>query len=395
MYADIIGSTLAESRPFQERICTKAHGLYIDTGIRSCLIESPTGSGKTIMGHLIARGVQEELNCGIGWVAMRRNLLTQAHNANIDMRLGATDVEYISMFDKNPPTHDRNGRPIRLLVVDEAQHDAANSMGFLHNTIKPDHVLGLTATPFRTDRVKLCFDKVIRDAGIHALIEQGYLSQYHAYVIEKWTVDIVLETFLREPDRWGKSVMFWHKREDADECTARLKSAGIRTELVVADNDPKCHRRNQQLEDFDAGKIDVLVNMFILTEGFDSPSLKTVFVRDSQKGPTVQMAGRVFRKYRDVDFKQVVQSKMTHWPIHRTAAPAESFLRMDDSWRSYKMSENIERVSSSAMLAMVKIDTKMPSFIEQHKGRRRRFGGSQMGMDGTGPRDESGGAYIH
>ena len=54
--------------------------------------------------------------------------------------------DLISMFDKNPPAD------VDLLVVDECQHDAADSMAHIHNVVKPKMILGLTATPFRSDR---------------------------------------------------------------------------------------------------------------------------------------------------------------------------------------------------------------------------------------------------
>lgn len=395
---------LVESRPYQERIMEKVHDAFLQTGVKSCMIESPTGSGKTVIGLGTARWLQQTLNIGIGWVAMRRNLLSQAERANHDLKIGLQDPQFISMFDKNPPLQDSTERKIDLLVVDEAQHDAASSMAHLHNIIKPRFVLGLTATPFRTDSVKLCFDKVIKDAGIHALIGQGYLSQYHQYTIPEWTVDNVVEHYLRDPDKWGKSVMFWHKREQADECLQRLRQAGIRAELVIADNDPKLERRERQIAAFDRGEIDVLVNMFILTEGFDAPSLKTVWVRDSSKGPTMQMAGRVFRKYPNIEFKQVVQSKNTKWPIHRTATPAEAHVWMDGRWASYKQSEAIEKVSTKAVVSMVGIETHMPKFILNKKGKQP----VQRGESGLGQRDDQnwraeegwvggsgGGAIIH
>ena len=43
-----------------------------------CSWESPTGSGKTIMGLAIARWMQQNLGYRVGWTAMRRNLLAQA-----------------------------------------------------------------------------------------------------------------------------------------------------------------------------------------------------------------------------------------------------------------------------------------------------------------------------
>lgn len=361
---------LIEHRPYQERIMTKVWDAFTNTGIKSCMVESPTGSGKTVIGMLIVHQMQQELNIGIGWVAMRRNLLNQAKRANTELNLGVSDPQFISMFDKNPPTHDNHGRKIDLLILDESQHDCVNSMAHLYNTIKPKYALGLTATPFRTDSIKLCFDKVIKDAGIHALISQGYLSQYHQYTVPEYTVDGIVEHYLRDTKKWGKSVMFWHKREQAEECANRLKAAGIRVELVTADNDPKLERRERQLAEFERGEIDVLVNMYILTEGFDSPSLKTVWVRDSGKAPSIQMSGRVFRKYPGIEFKQVVQSKHTRWPIHRTATPVEANVWMGERWASYKQNKNIEKVSTMTSVAMVNIETEMPSFILNKKGKQ-------------------------
>ena len=378
MLQAILDSTAAEARPYQKRVITKAYNAFAKTHVKSCMIESPTASGKTIMAMLLARWLQEEFNIGVGWVAMRRNLLSQAERANTDLKIGVDSPEFISMFDRKPARHDKRGRPIELLIVDEAQHDAASSMASLHNTIRPKWVLGMTATPFRTDSVKLCFDKVIKDAGIHALISQGYLSEYHQYTIPEYTVQHVTDHYLRDPNQWGKSVMFWHKRDQAQECLNILQTNGIRAELVTADNDPKLERRERQLAAFDQGEIDVLVNMFILTEGFDSPSLKTVWVRDSGKGPTIQMAGRVFRKH-PTGIKQVVQSKHTRWPIQRTATPAEAKVWMENRWASYKQSKHIQTISAMTSIAMIGIETKMPDYIANRKNKR-----------GHGQRNENG-----
>ena len=149
------GSTI-EPRPYQQRIVGKAldmfEGTYEDRGgycypaADSVLIESPTGSGKTIMGLLIAAHLQRQHDFRIGWVAMRHNLLAQAARENVERGFDL-ELELISMFDKRPPNVD-------MLVVDEAQHDAAMSMARLHSQIRPAKVLGLTATPYRTDRLK-------------------------------------------------------------------------------------------------------------------------------------------------------------------------------------------------------------------------------------------------
>ena len=53
----------------------------------------------------------------------------------------------------------------------------------------------------------------------------------------------------------------------------------------------------------------------VLTEGFDDPTLQTVWVRPSGRGPTIQMAGRVLRKCGDM-VKQIVQCRETRHPFH-------------------------------------------------------------------------------
>jgi superfamily II DNA or RNA helicase len=327
-----------EARPYQQRIIRRAVDLFRGKAVdrqgrpegevSSVLIESPTGSGKTIIGLSIARWMQRNLGMTVGWAAMRRNLLAQAAAENA--RGFGVELKLISMFDKCPPAVD-------LLVIDEAQHDGALSMANLHSVIKPKKILGLSATPFRSDRFKLCFEKSIRDAGIHNLIQDGYLSEYHHYTIPAYAPRAVAEAYAREADRWGKSLIFFHTFADCRECVGRLKELGITAELVTAKSD-----RERQLEDFAAGRVQVLVNMLILSEGFDCPSVQTVFVRPSGRMCTIQMAGRVFRKHPDLPFKQVVQCEQTRHPFPRTATPREQYLWHAGQWRSLKSNRHLD-----------------------------------------------------
>src|SRR5262249_1687059 len=163
-------------------------------------------------------------------------------------RIGV-DAHYISMFDREPPTG------LDLLVVDEAQHDAAASMAHLHQVIKPRFILGLSATPFRADRVKLCFDSVSKDAGIQTLIQDGYLSRYAHFTIPRHTPQDVVGFYLREQPRWGKSIMYFHTLEQCAQADRLLNETGVRTEVVTGQSD-----REAQLEAFRSGKIDVLTN---------------------------------------------------------------------------------------------------------------------------------------
>src|SRR3954447_15408319 len=93
--ADLIAGTNVEPRPYQARIVTKALD-HFRRGLRSVLIESPTGSGKTVMGLLVARALQREFGTRVGWVAMRRYLLAQAAAENRDRGIGV-EAAFLSM----------------------------------------------------------------------------------------------------------------------------------------------------------------------------------------------------------------------------------------------------------------------------------------------------------
>lgn len=372
-FQDAIETTKAEPRVYQERVVTKVVDYCLD-GVSTILVNSPTGSGKTVMGLAAARMLQmADPNLGIGWCAMRRNLLTQVKNANRDLQMGVEGLTPISMFDRNPPSMDPHGRKLDILVVDEAQHDAAASMARMHNILRPKCVVGLSATPYRTDKLKLCFQKVIKDAGIHQLIQQGFLSPYRQYTIPRYDVDTVTKHYLNEPERWGKSAMYWRTYEDAQACTYRLRAAGVRAEMILGTQ--RMDEREDRLARFektvygdgDKKGVDVLVNLFVLTEGWDCPPLRTCWIRDSSKGCTIQMAGRVFRKFPGITHKQVVQSKDTRYPIQRTATPTESFIWMDGEWRSVKPSNITKKVGGRVIRALVRSKTHMPDFIESRR----------------------------
>ncbi len=261
------------------------------------------------------------------------------------------------MFDKAPPQ-------VNMLVVDEAQHDAAMSMANLHCQIRPQKVLGMTATPYRTDRIKLCFEKVIKDAGIHQLIQDGYLSRYHHYTISHFSPELVAECFAREPERWGKSLIFFHRLVQCEACRDILRHHGFRAEVVTAQTD-----RQRQIAEFVSGTIDVLLNMAILTEGFDCPSLQTVFCRPSGRACTIQMAGRVFRRQAELPYKQIVQCKRTRHPFVKTALADEQYTWTEEGWQALKLNRRIAAISELARHAIAHSPSQLPKIVAQHRRR--------------------------
>ena len=353
-------TTRLQTRPYQQRIVSRTVGLFCEQNLRSILIDSPTGSGKTIMALLVARQMQERLGLRVGWVAMRRYLLDQAEAENREKGIGL-GASYISMFDREPPTG------LDLLVVDEAQHDAASSMANLHQIVKPRFILGLSATPFRSDRVKLCFDAVIKDAGIQTLIQDGYLSTYHHYTIPRHTPAEVVAHYMREPSRWGKSIAYFHTLEQCAETRKLFEEQGINADVVSGSSN-----RDAQLDAFRTGRTQVLLNCMVLSEGFDCPELRTVFCRPSCKGVTIQMAGRVLRKHPDFAFKQIVQCEKTPWPFPRTAKAAQEFVWTDEGWKTLHANPLIGEVNGRMLKMLAQVKVEMPQFITRHTDRGRR-----------------------
>lgn len=389
----LLAKTKAQARPYQQRIVTKVVRAMTTPerggkGLRSALINSPTGSGKTVMALLIGKALQVREGCLIAWISMRRNLLEQAGDENAAPsevnpkgKAICAKIHFISMFEKNLPPEllpeNREGKKL-LIIVDEAQHDAANSCAHIHAQLKGDYILGMTATPFRTDRVKLCFDTVINDAGIGALIREGYLSQYEHYTIPKWGVREAVKCYLRDKEKWGKSIFYFHTIAQCQQATDALRARGVNVEMVTGDSD-----RTAQLARFAKGESQVIVNCMVLTEGFDCPDLQTVFLRPSCKGVTIQMAGRAFRIHPSVPVKNIVQCEKTKWPFVKTAEPVYAYKWQLPSgvkgtpsykegvWLSLTPNKHINEMNCKMLVALASIDMKLPEFMTKAKFSKR------------------------
>ena len=338
-----------EARPYQDRVVEKVIG-YFEAGDEDALIESPTGSGKTIMGLRVAKYFEETRGWKTNWVAMRRNLLRQVEEANRRF-FNCARLTTVSMFAKTPPRAD-------LTIVDEAQHDATASCVHIHAQSGSRAILGLSATPFRTDKLKISFRRVVRDAGIHRLIHDGYLSPYHHWVIDKWTPERVAHTWLRERERWGKSIVFFRTIAECNEFARRVNQGAHRCEVVTA----KTHRE-RQLAAFKRGDFQVVANVGVLCEGFDCPTLRTVFVRDSGKLPTIQMAGRAFRRAKDKLFCNVVQSAKSRHPFTKTARPECAHVRRDNRWLALGNSDKAIECAREMVTILAKAQTRLPDFL--------------------------------
>ncbi len=330
---------------------------FFRNGKESVLLESPVGSGKTVMGLLAVKALQEQSNgkLRVNWVASRKHILRQTQEIN--EAFFHCKLNTVSVFATNFPKAD-------LIVLDEAHHEATQSCLNMYECCGNTLTLGLSATPLRTDRMKLSFQATVRCSSIQKLIDMGVLSQYHSYVMPEWSVKLAAEIFCAEPEKWGKSLAFFHTIQECREFQKILEHYGVSCDIVTGKSD-----KDVQLQAFINGDIQVIANVSVLSEGFDLPELQTVFLRDASRLPTIQMAGRGLRRSPLKQHCNLVQSAGSPFLVEKIAEAEERFRHVNGQWLSCSGNTKIitETFENSVKLLEKKKENKMPFFFSLGK----------------------------
>ena len=346
-----------EERPYQREAVDKTLSLF-DSGAESVLIESPVGSGKTVMGLMVVQELQR-LNTGlrVNYVASRKHILDQM--ARLNEEYFHCDVKPVSVFAANPPKAD-------LIILDEAHHEATQSCVNMYELAGNRLTLGLSATPMRTDRMRLSFQHSVHCCNIQRLINLGVLSPYHSYKMPEWNVDTVARIFIQQPEHWGKSLVFFSTIGECRQFQELLAQSEIPCEVVTG-----ASNKDKQLELFINGQLPVIANVSVLSEGFDLPELSSVFVRDASRLPTIQMGGRGLRRADGKEYCNIIQSEHSKFPFEKIAAPAAGFRYYRDRWLSCSGDSRIiaETVEQSIQLLESRRDITMPRYfaVSPHK----------------------------
>ncbi len=229
--------------------------------------------------------------------------------------------------------------PLDFIAVDEAHHIMAP--GYLKvieraKELNPNvKILGVTATPERTDNKKLreIFNNIGDEITLVELIRSGHLVKPRAFVIDIGTqqqlaalrniADYSDQTEVakiqdKQPQNeaivrhWKekagdrKTVAYTPSVESAKHLAEAFTAAGVNADYLSGDTDSETRRR--MIKRFDEGDLQVLVNCMVLTEGFDSQPVSCVIItrQCSAKSTMIQMIGRGLRtvdpeKYPGID----------------------------------------------------------------------------------------------
>ena len=309
-----------EVRQYQQEAVAACLAAFARRKCTSVMLESPVGSGKTYMALEVIHSLQEALGrrLKVNWVAPRHHLLRQVMEAN--MGLHQDVIRPVSLFERMPPEAD-------FVVLDEAHHEATQTCILLYEKMRSEYVLGLSATPFRTDRMKLSFQDTVTTCSIDRLIREGFLSPIHSYLLPHYGPQIVAETYLYSGRDWGKTLAFFPTVLECNQFQKFMADAGVACEVVTAESD-----KDRQLEDFIAGRVRVVANVSMLTEGFDQPDVQTIFARDASRLPTIQMCGRGLRLTEGKDHCNIVQSAKTLYLFERVTPARRRFRLMNGEW---------------------------------------------------------------
>lgn len=313
-------------RPYQARAVQAARASA------SALIVAPPGAGKTTIAAEIIR-------CEPGrvlFLAHRRELISQAAarlaQFDVDVHRIEPGAHYNAAFRvhvasvqtlaRRASTVEAMARDTALVVIDEAHRALAASYKKITDAVPGARVIGLTASPYRLDGRALgdLFGELIEAAQPPELVDAGYLIEPRVFGVPmqdrlravpvsggdyqraglsaamtgaKLTGDIVGH-YLRFA-RGQRAVCFATSVAHSTEIRDAMRLAGVRAEHVDAKTPG--FERERILDALRAGRIDVVCNVEILTEGWDLPALGAVILARPTMSPGlfIQMTGRVLR----------------------------------------------------------------------------------------------------
>lgn len=355
------------------------------TQMRSIMYQMPTGTGKTKLFVSIARdlfdwGAQRKTAVKILFLAHRIELLDQiSENLGIKYNLAHAMIASQNREQKNYPLQiasvqtlirrlDRwADKDFDVIIIDEAHHVKADSYKKILRAFPRAKVLGVTATPYRMSHESFRpeFDELITSAPVAKFIKDKWLCDYEYYSIRP---ESRIQMNINSISRFALDGDFLDEAAaaimDKDEIRAGIVSSyeryakgkkGIIYTITKAHNLHVCNQfvqkgykavaiddstpaetRKQYVEDFKKGKIEIICNVNIFSEGFDCPDLEFIQLARPTKSLSMylQQVGRGLRPAPGKDKLIIIDnvglynrfgfpSARRHWRRHFEGLPVD------------------------------------------------------------------------
>ncbi len=338
-------------RPRQKQLVTRSVDALNKHG--NTLAVAPTGAGKTIMLSAII-GEMFKSDSAKACVLAHRDELT-AQNEGKFRRVNPTidtsvydasvkswdgDVTFAMVQTLSRESNLAKMPPVDVLVIDEAHHARADSYMRVIDRAKAVNanlkLLGMTATPNRGDKKGLrpIFSNVADQITVKELIASGHLVPPRTFVMDVGVQDELRQVKKTASDydmgavaaimntrpindavvkHWKEkagdrnTVAFCSTVAHAEAVAASFNAAGV--PAVIVHGEMSDTERSAVLTEYTEGRAQVIVNVAVLTEGWDHPPTACVVLLrpSSYKSTMIQMIGRGLRTIDPAEYPTVVK----------------------------------------------------------------------------------------
>lgn len=280
---------------YQQRIVDETRS-KLRQGNKGVLIVSPPGSGKSVIIGEIARLTALKKN-RVLFTVHRQELVDQITDTFNKMGVD-NDYTTIMTVGRVKNRLDKLEKP-NLIIVDESQHTRAKTYTDILDYYDNVPRLGFSGSPWRMNGQGFddIYPAMVEGPSVKWLINNYHLAPFTYYApqtlegfkkrngeYDKKSVDEVLgskifgdavSSYLSNAN--GKqAILYAHSVEYAKQYAMAFKEAGINAASVDGKT-PKAER-NRIINDFRSGKLKVLCNNDLISEGFDVPNCEVVIM---------------------------------------------------------------------------------------------------------------------
>lgn len=301
-------------REYQTELIARTRKSWAAGHKRPCIVLG-CGGGKSVIVAEIARKTTEN-HKRVLFIVHRKELCDQIQKT---FEWWGVDMDFCTIGMVQTITRRlQKIRPPALIITDENHHCLANSYRRIYEAFPDAYCVGVTATPVRLDGSGLgdVNDDLIVGPPTRWLIDNGYLAPYQYYSVKLIDAD-ALKTRRGEYDLTGvvldrkiygdviqsyrrfadglKAICYCPSIPYSEQMAERFRAAGIPAAHIDGSTDK--HERDRVIADFRAGKIQVLCNVDLISEGFDVPDCGAAILLRPTKSLTlyIQQAMRCMR----------------------------------------------------------------------------------------------------
>lgn len=303
-------------RPYQEDLINKTTNAF-KQGYRRVLVESPCGSGKTILLTKMADMAQQ--NGKTVWFILPRQEIMEQTFETFERCGVPLNTVHIGMIITMANHLTELPKP-DLIIYDECHISVSNTYNKISNAFPDAFIVGATASPCRTDNRPLgdLYETIIRGVTVRWLIDNHFLAPFDYYSV--LLTDLASAETNGEYDTtkasellmtsaiYGDIIKSWHKFADGmqtvvyccsiahSQKTAEIfNNAGI--SAMHFDGKTSKAERKQIVNDFRDGKFKVLCNCDLISMGFDMPDINCVMMLRPTNSSSlyIQQSGRALR----------------------------------------------------------------------------------------------------